>query len=89
MVKNAPAVQETGIRSLCWEDSPGGENGNPLQYSCLEKPCGQRSLAGCSLWGCKGPDTTEHSKHRKQVVLEGSECPSPGTEPDQHLKGMR
>ena len=25
--------------------SPGEENGNPLQYSCLEKPHGQRSLA--------------------------------------------
>ena len=21
-----------------WERSPGGENGNPLQYSCLENP---------------------------------------------------
>ena len=25
--------------------SPGGGNGNPLQYSCLENPNGQRSLA--------------------------------------------
>ena len=25
--------------------SPGGENGNPIQYSCLENPHGQRSLA--------------------------------------------
>ena len=29
--------------------SPGEENGNPLQYSCLEKSNGQRSLAGYSL----------------------------------------
>ena len=28
--------------------SPGGEQGNPLQYSCLENPHGQRSLAGYS-----------------------------------------
>ena len=28
--------------------SPGEENGNPLQYSCLENPHGQRSLAGYS-----------------------------------------
>ena len=27
--------------------SPGGGHGNPLQYSCLENPHGQRSLAGC------------------------------------------
>ena len=26
--------------------SPGGGNGNPLQYSCLEKIHGQRSLVG-------------------------------------------
>ena len=23
--------------------SPGGGHGNPLQYSCLENPCGQRT----------------------------------------------
>ena len=33
--------------------SPGKRNSNPLQYSCLENPLGQRSLAGYSLWGCK------------------------------------
>ena len=33
--------------------SPGGGNGNPLQYSCLENPHGQRSLAGYSPWGPK------------------------------------
>ena len=26
--------------------SPGGGHGNPLQYSCLENPHGQSSLAG-------------------------------------------
>ena len=26
--------------------SPGGGHGNPLQYSCLKNPHGQRSLAG-------------------------------------------
>ena len=38
---------------------PGGGNGNPLQYSCLENPHGQRSLAGYSLWGHKESDMTE------------------------------
>ena len=33
--------------------SPGGRYGNPLQYSCLEKPHGQRSLAGYSPWVAK------------------------------------
>ena len=31
--------------------SPGGGHGNPLQYSCLENPHGQKSLAGYSAWG--------------------------------------
>jgi len=39
--------------------SPGRGHGNPLQYSCLEKPDGQRSLAGYYPWGCKESDTTE------------------------------
>ena len=38
--------------------SPGGGRGNPLQYSCLENPHGQRSLAGYSPWGRKESDTT-------------------------------
>ena len=33
------------------ERSPGGGHGNPLQYSCLENPRGQRSLVGYSPWG--------------------------------------
>ena len=39
--------------------SPGGGHGNPLQYSCLENPHGQRSLAGCSPWCYKESDMTE------------------------------
>ena len=38
---------------------PGGGHGNPLQYSCLENPHGQRSLAGYSLLSHKELDTTE------------------------------
>ena len=41
------------------ERSPGGGHANPLQYSCLENPQGQRSLAGYSPWGRKELDTTE------------------------------
>ena len=38
MITYLPAVQETQVRSLGREDSPGEGHGNPLQYSCLEKP---------------------------------------------------
>ena len=51
MVKNPPAkvgdIRDTGsIPGL--GRSPGGGHGNPLQYSCLENPNGQRSLADYS-----------------------------------------
>ena len=39
--------------------SPGGEHGNPLQYSCLENPHELRSLASYSPWGRKELDMTE------------------------------
>ena len=58
--KNPPAMWETWVRSLGGEDPlEGGGHDNPLQYSSLENPHGQRSLAGYSPWGCKKSDTTE------------------------------
>ena len=39
--------------------SPGGENGNPLQYSCLKNPQVLRSLEGYRSWGHKESDTAE------------------------------
>ena len=59
LVKNLPAMQETSVLSLGWEDSPGGGKCYPLQYSGLESPRGQRSLAGYSPWGHKESHMTE------------------------------
>ena len=39
--------------------SLGEGNGNPLEYLCLGKSHGQRSLEGYSSWGQKELDTTE------------------------------
>ena len=39
--------------------SSGERNGNPLQYSCLEKFRGWRNLVGYSPWGRKESDTTK------------------------------
>ena len=36
LVKNTPAMQETPVRFLGREDSPGEGKGYPLQYSGLE-----------------------------------------------------
>ena len=35
-LKNPPAMQKAQVPSLGQEDPPGEENGNPLEYSCLE-----------------------------------------------------
>ena len=43
-----------------WVGRSSGEgHGNPLQNSCLENHHGQRSLAGCNVWGYKESDMTE------------------------------
>ena len=49
--------------------SPGGGHGNPLQCSCLGNPHGQRSLVGCSPWGHKESDMTEHLSTEKYENL--------------------
>ena len=50
--------------------SPGGGNSNPLQYSCLENPHGQRSLVGYGPWGRRvGHDLV--TKHGTQYSLLG------------------
>ena len=38
VVKNLPAMQETQVESLGWENPLEGRHGNPLQYSCLKNP---------------------------------------------------
>ena len=55
-VKNPPANAEDARDSIF---GSGGRHGNPLQYSGLENPHGQRSLAGYSPWDHKKSDTTE------------------------------
>ena len=58
MVENLPA--DAGDAGLVPGSGgfPGEENGNLLQYPCVGKSHGQRSLAGYSPWGRKESDTT-------------------------------
>ena len=62
VVKNLPAkagdLKDAGL-ILELGRSPGGEHGNPLQYSCLENPRGQRSLAGYGPQGHTESDMIE------------------------------
>ena len=59
MVKNLPANVGDPDSVLWSERSPGERNDNPLQYSGLEKPNGQRKLLGYSLGDRKDLDITE------------------------------
>ena len=47
--------------------SPGGGHGNPLHYSCLENPDGQRSLADYN--GVTELDATEEAEHTCTAII--------------------
>ena len=54
MVKSLPAMQETWIRSLSREDSPGEGNGNPFQSSAWRiswtEESGELQSVGSQSW---------------------------------------
>ena len=59
--------------------SPGGGHGNPIQYSCLENPCGQRNLEGYSPWGRRirhdwTTKRTEPSRRKKSTMKALRSC---------------
>ena len=61
MVKNLPAMRETRVQSLGWEDplKKGLTSHMPAEWLFLSGEFyGQRSLASYSLWGCKELDMT-------------------------------
>ena len=59
MVETLPAMRETWVPSLGWEDPL--EKGMATHSSVLAGEFyGQRSLAGYSPWGRKELDMTEH-----------------------------
>ena len=77
MLKNPPASARDARDAGSipgWGRCPGGGHGNPLQYSCLENPHGQRSLAGYSPWDHKELNTAErarthtHMRHKYAAV---------------------
>ena len=68
MVQNQPTNvgDEGSIPGL--GRSLGEGNGNPLQYSCLKKLHGQRSVVGYSPRGCKKLNTTERLDTHMHLV---------------------
>ena len=69
MVKNMPANAGDIRDASSIPGSPGGGNGNPLQYSCLQNPHGQKSLVGYSTQDYKESDTTEATEHASTQSL--------------------
>ena len=63
VVKNLPGNVGDIRDASSIPGSPGGGNGNPLQYSCLQNPHGQKSLVGYSTQDYKESDTTEATEH--------------------------
>ena len=51
--------------------SSGGGHGNPLQYTCLENPDGQRSLVDDCPWGhrVRHDRVTKHSTHYQEMPM--------------------
>ena len=61
-VKNLPAMWETQVPSLGWED-PLEKEMQPTPVFLPRESYGQRRLEGYSLWGHKETDMTERVTH--------------------------
>ena len=58
LVKSLPVKQKTWVQSLDWEDPLEKENGNPLQYSCLENPMDRGTWWATQPMGSQVSDTS-------------------------------
>ena len=71
MVKNPPAnagdVRDLGLIPGSGR-SPGGGQGNPLQYSCLENPVEREAWWARVYGGCKESNTTEVTEYTLTIL---------------------
>ena len=78
VVKNLPAnaggIRDTGLIPGLGR-SPGG-HGNPTRVFFSREPQGQRSLEGCSPYGCKESDRIEVTWHTSWTAAYQAPCPS-------------
>ena len=85
VVKYPPAsVADAGDVGLISRSgrSLGGENGNPLQYSCQRISHGQRNLVGYRSWNHRESNVTEHTSVSHSVLsdsLQLMDCSPPGS----------
>ena len=66
LVDNLPASAGNASSIPGWGRSPGGGNGNPLRYSCLEHPMDTGAWRASSPWGQK--------RVRHDLVTEQHQC---------------
>ena len=83
-LKRLPAMRETRVQSLGWED-PLEREWLPSPVFLPGEPQGQRSLAGYRLWGCKVPDVTEQLTHKGREKMAKKEV----WKVDRHGQGIR
>ena len=74
VVMNPHAMWETWVQSLGQEDSPGGGQGNPLLYPCLENPMD---------WGAWW--ATVHGVKKSWTQLSALVCTHTYTQPHTHI----
>ena len=82
MVKDLPAVQETGVQSLSQKDPLEEGHGNPLQCSCLEKPM-DRGAWRVTVHGVAKRQTRLSDQHFFSPLTKGPLCSGPA--PRGHL----
>ena len=72
MVKN-PLANAGNIRDVSLIPgpgrSPGGVQGNPLQYSCMENPMGRGAWWATVHGGLQELDTTEQLNHHQTMFI--------------------
>ena len=66
--KNPPAMKETWVQSLGWED-PLEKERLPTPVFLPGKSYGQRSLAGYSPWGLSGTRLSNHHNQRICTII--------------------
>ena len=68
IVKNLPAMQETQVQSWV-RKTPWRRERQPTPVFLPGESYGQRSLAGCSLWGCKELDTIKRQTLLNTTII--------------------
>ena len=70
-ISHFPCYKIIAFLHICFSSWIGEGNGNPLQYSCLEKSHGRRSVIGYSPWGHKESDTAGRCHFQLDKELPG------------------